>query len=676
MTKKLLLALTAFLPASLMAQTFTDDFESYTVGQYIGTVSPQWTTWSGATGGTEDTQVSSTNPHGGANSIYFASTAANGGPQDCVLPFGGVNTKGTFNYKMWMFVNANKGAYFNLQAVNPIGTTWALDVTFDNTGTVELTSSGSLMLSTNYTLGAWFQIELDVDLNTNTWEFFIDGVSQGIFQNGVNSIASIDLFPLQNHQFFVDDVEYTYTAYTPTTLDASAYGINNMSGLATQQVIPDLIVRNLGTTALTSFDLMLDYNGNQVTENVTGVNVAANGTYTVTLTNPIALAAGNLPVTLTVSNVNGGTDDFAGDDSKTIYINPVVPAAGKMVVGEEGTGTWCGWCPRGAVYMEQMEMKYGGFFAPIAVHNADPMTVTDYDAGIGGLIAGYPSALVDRGPEVDPSAMEPDFLSRVVTAPVVMIENGAQYNSSTRELQVSITSTFPAGASGAYKVACVLTENNVTGTTSAYAQTNYYSSTSQNLPLVGAGHNWQTEPNPVPAASMEYDYVARVISPGFGGLTNSFPGTITSGQFFTHNFTYTLPASWDENEIHIVGMVFTPTGIIDNADYTTIPEAVANGFDIGTNVGVSEIPSAPDATVKIYPNPASEITNVMIELKEETEVIIEIYSIDGKLVASKNYGKFNGSYIFPIDMSQWENGMYTTKIITGNSVTTQQIIKQ
>ena len=45
-------------------------------------------------------------------------------------------TNGTFNYKMFMFVNTNKGAYFNFQAVNPIGTTWALDVTFDNSGTV------------------------------------------------------------------------------------------------------------------------------------------------------------------------------------------------------------------------------------------------------------------------------------------------------------------------------------------------------------------------------------------------------------------------------------------------------------------------------------------------------------------------------------------------------------
>lgn len=669
--KKYLLFLSACLPTSLFAQTFTDDFESYTVGQYIGAASPQWTTWSGTTGGTEDVQVSSTNPNSGTKSVYFASTAAGGGPQDVVLPFGGTYTSGTFNYKMFMFVNSNKGAYFNFQAVNPIGTTWALDVTFDNSGTVDFTSAGGMLLSTTYNQNAWFEIEINVDLNTNTWEFLIDGVSKGFFQAALGSITSLDLFPLQGNQFYVDDVEYTYTAFTQPSLNASAYGINNLSGLATQVVTPTLVVKNLGATALTSFDLTLDYNGNQYVENVTGVNVTTNNTYSVTLGSSFNLASGNNQATLTLTNINGGADNYANDNIKTIDINPIIPAPGKMVVAEEGTGTWCGWCPRGAVYMESLTAKYPGFFVPIAVHNADPMTVTDYDAGIGALVSGYPSALVDRGPEIDPLLIEPDFLDRIVTTPVTLIENGALYNTSTRELQVSITTTFPVGSTGVYKVACVLTENAVTGTTASYNQTNYYAGGSN-----GAMGGYEILADPVPAAQMVYDYVARVISPGFAGLTNSYPTSTSAGQFFTHNFTYTLPATWDENEIHIVGMVINSTGIIDNADYTTIPEAVANNFDIGTLVSTNEIQFSPDANIQIYPNPASDMTNIYLELKGETEVIIEIYSIDGKLIASKNYGSLMGTYNFPVVMSQWDNGIYTARITTGNTIINKQIVKQ
>ena len=182
--------------------------------------------------------------------------------------------------------------------------------------------------------------------------------------------------------------------------------------------------------------------------------------------------------------------------------------------------------------------------------------------------------------------------------------------------------------------------------------------------------------DPVPAAQMVYDYVARVISPGFAGLTNSYPTSTSAGQFFTHNFTYTLPATWDENEIHIVGMVMNSTGIIDNADYTTISEAVANNFDIGTLVSTNEIQFSPDANIQIYTNPASDMTNIYLELKCETEVIIEIYSIDGKLIASKNYGSLMGTYNFPVVMSQWDNGIYTARITTGNTIINKQIVKQ
>ena len=97
--------------------------------------------------------------------------------------------------------------------------------------------------------------------------------------------------------------------------------------------------------------------------------------------NNITLIAGSNPLTFTISNVNGaGADGDANDNVGTININPIVPAAGKMVVSEEGTGTWCGWCVRGAVYMDLMAAKYSNYWAGIAVHNGDPMVVATYDS--------------------------------------------------------------------------------------------------------------------------------------------------------------------------------------------------------------------------------------------------------------------------------------------------------
>jgi len=82
------------------AQTFSDNFDSYKSGDNLAATSATWETWSSPNGGADDVKVTSTKAKSGSNSLYFQSTAANGGPIDLVLPFGGVKNTGTFSLKM------------------------------------------------------------------------------------------------------------------------------------------------------------------------------------------------------------------------------------------------------------------------------------------------------------------------------------------------------------------------------------------------------------------------------------------------------------------------------------------------------------------------------------------------------------------------------------------------
>jgi len=96
--KRNLLFLLAFMLTTGMAfgqVSFSEDFESYNVGDYLGASSADWTTWSGATGGAEDVQIVNDNAANGSNAIYFAGTGQ-GGPQDVVLPFGQKYTEGRY----------------------------------------------------------------------------------------------------------------------------------------------------------------------------------------------------------------------------------------------------------------------------------------------------------------------------------------------------------------------------------------------------------------------------------------------------------------------------------------------------------------------------------------------------------------------------------------------------
>lgn len=656
-----------FLCSSVNAQLFSDDFETYNTGA-LGPQSTSWTTWSGTEGGAEDGIVSTTQANSGTKSIYFNSTASGGGPQDCVLDFGPLYNSGIFTFQADFYVNSGKSAYFNFQASQTIGTTWALNVNMANGGiTIDDGITPELAMG-SYTSASWFTLKIEANLTLGLWEAFVDGNSIGVWENGINALASLDIFPLQGSQFYVDDVSFDHQTYTLPTLNAAISGLDMGGNIATQTVTPVVTVMNAGVTTLTSFDVVLDYNGTPYTQNITGQNLASLASYTVSFPG-IILAAGSNVATATVSNVNGGTDDDATDNSSAVTVNPVVPALGKMVVGEEGTGTWCQWCPRGAVYMDMFEQEFDEFWAGIAVHNGDPMVVTDYDAGIGSLISGYPSALVDRGTEVDPSGMGTQFYQRLQTAPKAFIVNGATWNSTTRVLNVSVTADFQASANNNYKLACVLTEDGVTGTT-GYAQSNAYAGGSN-----GVMGGFESLPNPVPASQMVYDHVARAIQPSFGGFANSFPAVVNSGDAHTVNFSFTLPASWDENSLHIIGLLIDPTGRIDNAGKATITEAVANGYVNGTGVGMEEMTLEQiDAIFQIFPNPTSTNAIVSVNLTKESTVSLKMMDMSGKELAARNYGSIAGSSSIELNTSGLQAGVYLIELTVNNETMVKRLI--
>ena len=111
MKKITLVVLAVSFLGTASAQIFTDDFESYALGSYIGPQSTEWRTWSATGEGTaEDVQTTNNQASSGTQSIYFSSTSANGGPQDVVLDFGVMYSSGVFSYSSDFYVNAGKNS--------------------------------------------------------------------------------------------------------------------------------------------------------------------------------------------------------------------------------------------------------------------------------------------------------------------------------------------------------------------------------------------------------------------------------------------------------------------------------------------------------------------------------------------------------------------------------------
>ncbi|MFN4911702.1 MAG: Omp28-related outer membrane protein [Flavobacteriales bacterium] len=666
--KKLLTPVFSFLVLSINAQLFSDNFDSYPVGQYLGPQSLTWSTWSGSEGGAEDVQITNNNASSAPNAIYFSSTSANGGPQDVVLKFGQLYTSGIFTLQNKFYINAGKTGYYNIQGALTIGNLWALNVNMDAGQLIIDDGNTPNLVVTSYPEATWFELKIEANLTLHVWKAYINGGLVGTWINGVNTVASADFFPVQNTQMYVDDVQFDHVPFTVPALDAMVADIDMGAELATQSGTPTVKIVNGGSTAITSMKVDLTYNGSTTTQTVTGINLATAGIYTVSMPSTV-LVAGSLPVTALVYEVNGGAgDNTPTNDMLSEQINPVVPAPGKMVVGEEATGTWCQWCPRGAVFMDLYETKYQDFWAGIAVHNGDPMTVAEYDTGIGSLIGGYPSALVDRMGDVDPSGMSSDFFTRLQTAPKATLLNGANWDPNTRVLNVSVRYTFSSGANGNYKSACVLTEDDVTGTGAGWSQSNAYAGGNN-----GTMGGYESLPNPVPASQMVYNHVARAIAPSFAGMSGIFPASINAGDVHIVNYTFTLPAGWDENQIHIVGMLIDSNGKIDNAGSADIVTAVNNGYETGINVGIAEVLSE-TKTLTLAPNPAYGSASVLLQLKAESDVSVYVSDLNGKAMLRGEYSNLSGAQSIGLNLNGLAAGIYNVQVWINGTMYSEKLV--
>lgn len=668
MKKQYLIIIGSLLIGNAFGQTFSDNFDSYASGDNLAAKSAVWETWSSPNGGADDVKVTNTKAKSGSNSIYFQSTAANGGPADVILPFGGARNNGQFELKMNMNVDAGKNAYFNFQEQTTVGKGYTIDVYFNENKTLNINNqaAGSL-LSVSYPQGQWFEFQLKVDLNTNSWDLYIDGTKAGSFQNSTRAIASMDLFPINGSSFYVDDVSYTYTSYSPTSKNASVTYIGNVMGyLAGANVTPTVEIRNLGTTTITEAEISLKYNGNTSSKKLTGISIASGGLYSSNLDNPISIVGGIADVVASIVTVNGTADDNNADNSKTLTINPIVPAKGKVVIGEEATGTWCQWCPRGAVALKTMHDKYDGFFQGIAVHNNDPMENPYYDASIASKISGYPSALVDRGAKMDPSAMGGDFINRIQIAPKGVMDIAAKYDAATKVMSVSVETTIESAISGDYRIACVIVEDDVTGTTSGYNQSNAYAGGGS-----GVMGGYEKLPNPVPAAQMVYDHVGRAIAPTFSGLPNAFGASASAGQKFVHNFTFDIDPSWDLTQMHVVSMFIDKTGMIDNGGTIHYNDAIKKAFKDGTAVLASQVLNGPDNRISVSPNPTTSDINLMLTGAISAESTVEVLDMQGKVVFQTN--AVTNTMIIPTQ--QWSTGIYLVRLNEGGLISQKKIVK-
>lgn len=444
--------------------------------------------------------------------------------------------------------------------------------------------------------------------------------------------------------------EISLTGVTPVQGSPSAYGIVNSN------ITLGGTIFNIGSSAITQFTAKYS-DGTTTWSDVINCNVAPFTSYT--YTNPTAYTIpsnGDHPLTYWVE-MNGDNDMTNNNGQTTIAGVPFLPV--HNVTFEEATGTWCGWCVRGIVFMDSMSHVHPTTTNLIAVHNGDPMVVTSYDAGVGGLIAGYPSVLVDRKEVIDPQDMATAYDNHIGDFGFADLTVAPTFNASSASISANVTAHFATSLTGDYRLALVVTEDDCHGTGSTWGQHNYYTNNAYG-PMGG----FESMPGTIPAAQMYYDWVARSISGSFNGQTGSLPGTINAGD--THNFTfnYLIPVDQNPSNMKVVALLINATtGQILNSAGAKIVTGI-------NNINSSAI------DFMVYPNPANNNMSVAFNLNSATSTTVTITDLMGRTVETINPGTIAaGSYSFNFDLSEVASGVYFANVITENGTVTKKFVK-
>jgi hypothetical protein len=270
MKKILQLLLFLFLLSSTsFAQTvlFSDDFDSYTTSQKLAEQSsaPEWTTWSGTTGASEDAAISTEQAFSGSNSAKVVTD------NDLVLDLGG-KTTGRFQVKFQLFVSDGKSCFVGfMQDFAGSDTKFGLTLYFQaDTG---MLNAGGKTYEFDYSYDNWMLINTIVDLDDDFATLYIDGteIASWVWSKGsegggtMKKLDAIDFWGYNEStgcQYYIDNVEYNQltTLDTPTSLSSSL--INrivtlNWNAPASGSPIEYAVIRNgsvIGKTASLTYD--------------------------------------------------------------------------------------------------------------------------------------------------------------------------------------------------------------------------------------------------------------------------------------------------------------------------------------------------------------------------------------------------------------------------------------
>ncbi len=425
-------------------------------------------------------------------------------------------------------------------------------------------------------------------------------------------------------------------AVTPTDTLLSyvktGYGINHTA-----------TVYNAGLDTIHSFVLNYQQGSGPVkSDTITGVTLLPFSTNDFTHTVPDSVfLQGTFKVTMWVSL---DSDEYRYNDTAVTYLRGAGFIPVKELAIESGEGTWNGWSPRSATLLSSVP-GHDINACLISVHDHDIMSDTVYADFLYNLHWNYvPYMLFDRRTKVPFDSFEVYLQTQKKYFGFASISLHGSNDRGVVEVDGTIVPAVDLH--GDFRLALVVTEDGVTGTTSDYDQVNNYAGG-----LLGTMGGYESLPNPVPAATMTYNYVARQVTPAPGGATGLLPTNMATDSIYSFSLTSILNPAWHAEKLRaIVLLIRQRDSTVLNCSqlpfYLETPKIVLPLQDAG-----------------LYPNPANDVVTLFFTLAHKENVSVDVTDLSGKMVYRQPPNEYNeGRNAISLPLSKMAPGLYIVNL--------------
>lgn len=468
------------------------------------------------------------------------------------------------------------------------------------------------------------------------------------------------------YSFYWDQVQYDLSISSSDLVDFALIGSNNISG--------ELV--NNGSLDITSYDLNYTIDGGATqTMSVSSTITANGGTASFSHSTPWTVSTGGVNHTLCIwaDNLNGMSDERTCNDQlcEDLFSHQGISGTRSILV-EEFTGSWCGYCPDGALKLESLIADNPGIVHGVSIHNGDAMAFSDGIQSSSGFNAtSFPSGMINRtlvsGQIKEPfsrSLWEAEVNNQVSSYTPVDVSVASTYNITNRELSITITGDFTDFAGGDLRFVPMLIEDSVTGTGSGYDQVNYYSSAHSSGGVGGASHPHYNDPTPI--VGYVHNHVLRAVPAGAFGNSGVISSPVSPGASLSESFTMTVPATVNENHIKVVGFISYYSTEIGERSILDVDEVVPTAF-----VGVEEL--SLESALMVFPNPATDnVELVLVDQLYQAETM-SLIDMTGKTLRNKRMTNNRLS----LDVSAISSGIYilTVRTTDGHLISKRIMVK-